>query len=246
MPSSTCTVSEMREKLTAWFKSQVGVTEKNHDNNVIYNTHYYGREVSDRSGSAYAWCLAFIWDGFRECGLSELFMGGRKSAYCPELVNWAKAAGKWVTGDYREGDIVFFDWNGDALADHAGYVVSAHPLCAVEGNYGDRVAAVERRAADIMGAYRPEYGEKSDAESFETVPAARFYDFFPPELSFGMKSAYVWAMQALLRTKGEKLSVDGEFGEETLWALLHFQRSHALDADGICGMLTWGALMKGE
>lgn len=245
MPSSTCTASEMTEKLTSWFMSQVGVTEKNHDNNVIYNTHYYGREVYDPNGSGYAWCLTFVWDGFRECGLSGLFMGGRKSAYCPEFVNWAKAAGRWVTGDYREGDVVFFDWNGDSLADHAGYVVSSAPLHTVEGNYDDRVAVAQRRASDIMGAYRPDYGETAPVQS-DTAAVPAFADFCPSELGFGMKGAYVWAMQALLRANGGKLSIDGEFGEETLRALLHFQRSHGLEADGICGVLTWGALMRGE
>ena len=32
------------------------------NNNVIFNTHYYGKAVS---GSAYPWCCAFVWDIFR-------------------------------------------------------------------------------------------------------------------------------------------------------------------------------------
>ena len=60
------------DKLTAWFRAQIGVRETG-ENNVIYNTHYYGGAVN---GSQYPWCAAFIWDGFRENGLSHLFCGG--------------------------------------------------------------------------------------------------------------------------------------------------------------------------
>ena len=44
----------------------LGVKEYPKDsNNVIFNTHYYGKEVN---GSAYPWCVTFVWDIFRMCG----------------------------------------------------------------------------------------------------------------------------------------------------------------------------------
>ena len=36
---------------------------------------------------------------------------------------------------------------------------------------------------------------------------------------------------------------DGEFGEATLIALRSFQRSRGLEPDGICGQLSWNALL---
>ena len=244
----------MIDKLTAWFKSQVGVTEKNHDNNVIYNTHYYGYEVADPSGNGYAWCLAFVWDGFRTCGASSLFFNGRKSAYCPEAVNWARASGRWVTGGYKEGDIIFYDWNGDGLADHVGYVISGSPLQVIEGNYSDHVALVNRNLANVIGAYRPDYAE-TPANNVANAPEKPEnnvakgnnapYNLIPPEISIGNKSPWAWALQALLRANGHNLSADGEFGVETANAVLAYQRKNNLDADGIVGIQTWTKLIGG-
>ena len=63
--------------------SYVGTKESPaNSNDVIFNTHYYGREVS---GSGYAWCCAFVWDIFRMCNASNLFYNGKKTAYCPSV-----------------------------------------------------------------------------------------------------------------------------------------------------------------
>ena len=143
------------EKLTAWFRSQLGIRETG-ENNVIYNTHYYGGAVS---GKGYPWCVTFIWDGFRQTGLSHLFCGGERTAYCPYVADWARTHGQWVTGDYREGDLLLYDLDGDGKADHIGYCVewSGSYGNAVEGNWSDMVCRVLRFPTEILGAYRPAY-----------------------------------------------------------------------------------------
>ena len=150
------------EKLTAWFEAQVGTAETG-INNVIYNTHYYGGPVM---GASFPWCCAFVWDGFRECGLSALFCGGDKTAYCPYVVNWARQHGRWVTGDYQPGDVVLYDWDGDGVADHIGFCVKVlgSALTVIEGNTDDAVRRMTRSAAGVMGAYRPAYGETGETE----------------------------------------------------------------------------------
>ena len=45
------------------------------NNDVIFNTNYYGKRVS---GSAYPWCCAFVWDIFRMCKAEKLFCNGEK------------------------------------------------------------------------------------------------------------------------------------------------------------------------
>ena len=122
------------EDLTELFKKQIGVKETP-VNNVIYNTHYYGHEVS---GAEYPWCCAFIWDVFRMAGLSQLFCGGQKTAYCPFVVNYAKQNKQWVTDSFRHGDLLLYDWNGDGVADHIGFVVewSGGKGLVIEGNTG--------------------------------------------------------------------------------------------------------------
>ena len=84
------------------------------------------------------------------------------------------------------------------------------------------------------------------------------YDFIPgtpdpaPGISSltlrkGSKGEPVREMQTLLLKAGEILpryGVDGSFGRETLIALKSFQRKNRLKQDGICGPLTWAALLK--
>lgn len=165
-------------KLSRWFRAQLGVSENPlGSNNVIYNTLYYGRAVY---GPEYAWCVTFVWAGFSECGLSKLFLNGGKSAYCPYVEQWAKKHGQWITGGYREGDILIFSIRGKQ-ADHMGYCLQRNgdTLYSIEGNYGDRVAEVYRRVSEPLGAYRPDYGEEKDISAgdvVEILPGARYWD----------------------------------------------------------------------
>ena len=105
------------------------------NNNVIFNTDYYGKEVS---GSNYPWCAAFVWDIFRMCKAEKLFCDGAKTAYCPYIHSWGQRSGQLVDktkGEY--GDIVLFDWNGDGIADHVGFILSRNgngTYETVEGN----------------------------------------------------------------------------------------------------------------
>ena len=103
-------------------QSYIGTKESPaNSNNVIFNTHYYGKAVS---GSAYPWCMAFVWDIFRMCGASSLFYNGQKTAYCPTLMSWAKSQGKFVTKNYKAGDVLFFNFSGGSEAKHTGFCVS--------------------------------------------------------------------------------------------------------------------------
>ncbi len=52
----------------------------------------------------------------------------------------------------------------------------------------------------------------------------------------------VGQLQLLLKEKGYSLTVDNDFGPATETAVLHFQNSKRLDADGIVGKKTWQAL----
>lgn len=163
------------QRLTAWFERQVGTAETG-PNNVIYNTHYYDGPVS---GDAYPWCCAFIWDGFRECGLSALFCGGQKTAYCPFVYNYARTHGLLVTDGYRAGDLLLYDWNGDGQPDHIGFCAGASGsmLTVIEGNVSDRVMRLTRTASSVKAAYRPRYSDQPDktpaAAEMQQAPAYR-------------------------------------------------------------------------
>ena len=162
------TVSELLEIA----RRQIGVKESPpKSNNVRYNTWYYGREVS---GSAYPWCAVFVAWVFDQAKVKLPI----RTASCGALMRSAQSAGQWVTGDYRPGDVVIYDFPGGAATDHCGIVESVDGtyISAIEGNTGSTSdadgGAVERRArkfAQIVGAVRPSYDKEVEEVRYNTV-----------------------------------------------------------------------------
>ena len=241
------------ETLKAAFRSKVGIRESG-ENAVIFNTHYYGHEVN---GPQYPWCCAFIWDVFRECGLSRLFCGGQKTAYCPFVVNWARVNGQWVTGGYKVGDLLLYDWDGDGKADHIGFCTAwvGSFGTAIEGNYQGMVKEVSRRPGEILGALRPSYdagsaGNEATPEPAETPAGAATGAVALPIVRRGDVSGAVLSMQLLLIHKWSTDcgpdGADADCGPNTERALRQFQAAHGLEADGECGPMTWAKLIGGN
>ena len=115
--------------------SQVGTTEKPAGSNAVkYNETFYGRKVS---GSAYPWCVTFVWWVFRQAGFSLY-----KTASCTALVERYREAspGQIIQQGYRPGDLVFFDFSGHrAKTEHVGIVESVAAdgtITTIEGNTG--------------------------------------------------------------------------------------------------------------
>ena len=153
-------------------RRQIGVKESPpSSNNVRYNTWYYGREVS---GNAYPWCAVFAAWVFDQAKVKLPI----RTASCGALMRAAKAAGQWVTGDYRPGDVVIYDFPGGAATDHCGIVESVDGtyISAIEGNTSSASdadgGAVERRArkfSQIVGAVRPSYDKEVEEVRYNTV-----------------------------------------------------------------------------
>ena len=153
------------EKILKIARGEIGVKESPaNSNRVKYNNAYYGREVS---GSNYPWCCAFVWWVFREAGAAELFYGGGRTAYCPTLQKYHKAQA--VSGDYRPGDIIFFNFSGKTSAAHVGICKSwdGAYITTIDGNTGTgneanggAVMLRRRHKKYIVGAYRPAYEEE--------------------------------------------------------------------------------------
>lgn len=61
-------------------------------------------------------------------------------------------------------------------------------------------------------------------------------------LKYGDKGEKVAQLQNLLKQQGAKISIDGDFGVATEKAVLAYQKSQNLLADGIVGIKTWQAL----
>jgi hypothetical protein len=188
--------------------SYVGVTEK-YNNNVKFNTDYYGIVVS---GAEYRWCMTFVWDIFRECGASALFYGGKKTASCTTLMKWAKSVKKWHTNGFRPGDVVLYNFDKIPDADHVGIVYKVYDgyVMAIEGNtspdkQGSQsnggMVCIKKRTSDlILGVYRPDY----DADTGTVIPAN-------PTLTADAKKKFIRSVQKACGAK-----VDGIAGPETL------------------------------
>lgn len=150
--------------------AEVGTTEwPRNSNRVKYNTEYYGCEVS---GLNYPWCVVFLWWVFRHADEAMAFFNSGKTASCTILSSLYKAEGRWVTSDYRIGDLVMLNFDGKKTTDHVGLVIDVCPnyLVTIEGNTspglegsqnnGGSVARKIRYFSNIVGACRPNYKEE--------------------------------------------------------------------------------------
>lgn len=150
-------------------QAEIGTKESPaNSNRVKYNTAYYGREVA---GSSYPWCAVFVWWVFRQAGASALFYGGKKTASCPVLLNYHKQQGQSIGGDYRPGDVIFFNFSGSGGISHVGICESwdGQYITTIDGNTGSgneanggAVMCRLRAKKYIVGAYRPQYEEEID------------------------------------------------------------------------------------
>ena len=103
-------------------------------NKVKYNTWIYGKEVE---GSQFPWCGAFVSWVYDQAGM-RIKGGGLTKGFvgCPYAVANVKKWGTIVTQP-QEGDVVFYDWQGDGKFDHTGIFqehIGNGEFWAIEGN----------------------------------------------------------------------------------------------------------------
>ena len=80
--------------------NEIGVKETG-NNNVKYNTEYYGKAVN---GDAYPWCAVFVWWVFKHSGASSIFYGGGKTASVYEIWRYYNSLGR-VYSSPKVGDL---------------------------------------------------------------------------------------------------------------------------------------------
>lgn len=119
--------------------SQLGIGDTKGNNNVKYNTWYWGRVIN---GSGYAWCMAF------QAYCCNQVTGGNvaipKTASCTSAVNIYKSRGqfqysRYYGGNYmpKAGALVFYTTNGGNTSCHVGMIIGSPVngyLQTVEGN----------------------------------------------------------------------------------------------------------------
>ena len=238
-------------------KSYVGTKESPaYSNNVIFNTHYYGHEVS---GGNYSWCVVFVWDIFRMAGASELFYDGKKTAWCDAVRDWAKTSNLVVNEtDGKHGDLVLFDWNNNYSADHIGFIDSKNSdgtYQTVEGNTsagdnanGGEVQIRTRYPSEIMMIIRPKYEPEEIKPTPEPTINKGVTNVELRMLSKGMSGNDVRAAMLLMKDKGYYPytipSNDKLFGPKMEAGVRKMQAEHNLGVDGLIGHNSWTFLLK--
>ena len=227
----------MIEKVINIAKKYVGVCEDPpNSNKVVFNTKFYGREVS---GANYPWCCAFIWCIFNEAGINI-----KRTASCMMLGDWFKQEEKYHKDNPQVGDIVFFKFPGSSRwTNHVGLVieVNGNTLTTIEGNTssdnkgsqnnGGMVAIRTRKInSSVVG-----FGRVSDDKNYSAKNM--------PTLRLGSRGASVKTLQSILNEHGAHLTVDGIFGNLTKLAVISFQGLNDLQKDGIVGRKTWEKLL---
>ncbi|MQM73699.1 MAG: CHAP domain-containing protein [Eubacteriaceae bacterium] len=157
-------VSNARSKTIKIARSQIGYHAGNNKYTkygVWYNQYLGAQRKWDFSHEN--WCFMFVsWCG-EAAGAPSNFM---RNAYVPSAVQWYQTRGCWHwRGSYRPktGDLVIFDWNGDKVVDHIGFVESIkhNDLITIEGNSRSQVRRVNRgnyqTSTDIFGYADPRY-----------------------------------------------------------------------------------------
>lgn len=245
----SCTRNEIVKQAQAW----IGLKESDGSHNKIidiYNTisplpRGYKLRYTD------AWCAGTISALAVVCKATDIIP---LECSCLRMIDKAKSMGIWAENDAYvplPGDIMMYDWDdagsGDNTnnPDHVGIVekVSGNTITVIEGNFDN---AVKRRSVLVNGKYIrgyivPKYAT-GDEKPVSTPAAAESL----PMLRKGDKGDTVKAMQILLIGYGCKCGIfgaDGDFGSATEKALKKYQEKMGLEADGICGPLTWGKLL---
>lgn len=134
-PTTVPTTSNKRQEIVNYAQSQIGVGDYKGNNNVVYNTWYWGRTIN---GSGYAWCQAFVSYCANQVGILNSLIP--KTASCETAVNWYKNKNRFqYRGAYtpQAGDLVFYGTGGKS---HVGIIVAPPVngyLQVVEGNVFD-------------------------------------------------------------------------------------------------------------
>ena len=151
------------EKVIRKAFSYIGIKERNHnENDVLFNTDYYERNVT---GPEFAWCVVFLWDIFRLCGAGKALCDGNKIEWCAEIYDWGVKTGRIIRPeDIKRGDIVLFDFKKTGAPNHVGIYLAPIGdiyMRTVEGNtreYDDDPCSVvvkRRWVGDIHAVVRP-------------------------------------------------------------------------------------------
>lgn len=241
-----CTAKEMIE----FAKTFIGIKEYPANSNRTQFGEAYGF-------NGVPWCCIFQWYLFNKKGMVVQFYGGKKTASCTTLMNWAKNKHKFYTSGYQPGDLVFYNFDNKPDADHIGLITEVHNgyIMAIEGNTspgkrgsqdnGGMVCLKKRLNSLILGVYRPDYATEKGSNDKSNViqpikPTTASQFKINKTILKGQKAANYFISNSL-----KKIGEDGIRGSETrkaavmvIQTALNKDYNFKLAVDGIWGSAT--------
>ena len=257
--SARMTTEQAIQKVLDLARGEIGYHESG-DNVTKYAADLDRTNWYNGPKNGFAWCDVFVDWLFYKCFGDPLGREmicqptGSAGAGCLYSAQYYKAAGRWYTTNPQPGDQIFFTYSPGEYS-HTGIVesVSGGTVVTIEGNTSDQVARRQYSlgSSNIAGYGRPKW-ELATGGSVTPTPAPT------PDPSGGGSSSHtrilrrgmykdseVREMQEMLLKLGYDLGpdgADGDFGNNTSYAVQRFQRDHGLEADGEVGPMTWTAL----
>lgn len=204
------------------------------------------------------WCAAFVVAMFQAYNASDIIPC---YAACFQMINIFKKWGRWHDKKGytpKIGDIIFYNWDGDAVSDHVGIVSQNQfgDLSVIEGNKSDAVGYrnINYNNSCIMGYGSPNYDGTGGSDSTQSS-GSKYEAYFSrlqyddqrtiktfPILYKTSKGVFVKILQIFLCYFGKyELDVDGDFGPITDSFVRKWQESKKLEVDGQVGNETWSS-----
>lgn len=86
------------------------------------------------------WCAIFVSWCLAAADVERLGSWDKGETFCPTWVQSFKDNSRWKTDDPHPGDVVFYSWNFDGVANHVSLIESVTPtgtIVTIEGNTDD-------------------------------------------------------------------------------------------------------------
>lgn len=218
---------------------------------TIANDNSHGYDQIRRWGKDYD-CSSLVISAYENAGLKikeagATYTGNMRAAF-------VKCGFKAIiydrTLELKRGDILLNEQYHTALYIGNGSIVQAsinEKGTATGGKTGDQTG--KEIAVGTFYEYRKgwQYVLRYDETPKEEVKTVNIEI---RRLVYNDICAEVSVVQTLLNALGYKgangksLTTDGNFGNNTIFAVKNFQKAHGFTTDGIVGALTWGALLK--
>ena len=212
-------------------------------------------------------CQAFVEQCLRDCGLKMNLAGSnawfrevKKNGAILTPEECVQRLGTVPAGAYLfilkqdGGEPAKYRPDGLGNASHIGIVTgrgegaihsSSSRGCVAESRFRNKSINGGWNRVGLWNRVSYDYGTggggSEETASSDPAPATR------PTLRKGSRGDAVQEMQEKLLFLGYDLGscgADGIFGKKTLAAVKAFQRDNELKADGICGPLTWNAMLR--